>query len=133
MHMNKILALVSLLILIQFSCKKPEGEGGSASIKGKVWTQKYNGTFSRLETEYPGADEWVYIIYGSETSYGDRIRTNYNGEFEFRFLRTGKYKLYLYSRDSTFTSPSGIVAVVKEVEIKERKQVVDVGQITIFD
>ncbi|MCG9879090.1 MAG: hypothetical protein MH472_00685 [Bacteroidia bacterium] len=131
--MNKILALIAFLILTQFSCKKPEGEGGSASIKGKVWIQKYNGTFSRLEAEYAGADEWVYIIYGNETSYGDRIRTNYNGEFEFRFLRKGNYKLYAYSKDSTFKSPSGIVAVVKEVEIKERKETVDAGQITIFD
>ncbi|MFY8189619.1 MAG: hypothetical protein ACOVK9_01540 [Bacteroidia bacterium] len=127
------LIVFSLIIGLNQSCKKPEGEGGSASIKGKVWTQKYNGTFSSLQAEYPGADEWVYIIYGSEISYGDRIRTNYLGEFEFRFLRTGKYKLYVYSRDSTFQSPSGEVAVVKELEIKERKQTVDVGQIIIFD
>lgn len=131
--MRIFFVLLLSAVLLTPACKKPEGEGGSARIKGKVWTQKYNGTFSSLQAEYPGADEWVYIIYGSETSYGDRIRTNYLGEFEFRFLRTGNYKLYVYSRDSTFQSPSGEVAVVKELTIKERKQIVDVGQITIFD
>jgi hypothetical protein len=131
--MRIFFTLLLSAVLFTPACKKPEGEGGSARIKGKVWTQKYNGTFSSLQAEYPGADEWVYIIYGSETSYGDRIRTNYLGEFEFRFLRTGNYKLYVYSRDSTFQSPSGEVAVVKELTIKERKQIVDVGQITIFD
>ncbi len=129
---NKIFLL--LCIAIGFiSCEKPEGEGGKATIKGLVWTEDWNTTFTVLQSEYPSADVEVYIIYGSDVSYSRRIRANYNGEYEFKYLREGNYKIYVYSKDKTLQSPSGIVAVIKDVKITSKKQTVNVEKIVIYN
>ncbi|MBL7895424.1 MAG: hypothetical protein JNK50_09060 [Bacteroidia bacterium] len=129
----KITLLFAGLIMIVSSCKKTAGEGGKASIKGKIWVENWNASFTVLNDAYAGADVDVYIIYGDETNYGDKQSANYNGEFEFKYLRKGKYKVYVYSQDKTFTSQSGDTVVVKEIEIKEKKEKADLGTITIFD
>jgi hypothetical protein len=81
--------------------------------------------------EFPAVDEYVYLVFDDDISYADRIRTSPTGEFEFQYLYPGKYSVYAYSNDSTFVSPTKI-AVTKEIEITENKQIVDVGQITIL-
>src|SRR3954468_7691770 len=98
-----------------FSCKKPAGEGGNSSIKGKLWVEDWNSGFTIKNGEYAGYDRDVYIIYGDAVSYSDKIKTTYNGEFEFKYLRKGKYKVYVYSKDKTLQSKSGDVSIVKEV------------------
>ena len=132
----KITRITLLLMVATFatlvSCKKPEGEGGNCTINGTVWMQDYNSTFTVLEAEYAATDEWVYIIYGDEVNYGDRVRTNYKGEFEFKYLRQGNYKVYVYSKDSTLQSPSGQTAMVKEVNLNKNKQTLSLDVITIF-
>lgn len=129
----KVSSLLIAIALIISSCKKTAGEGGKASIYGKVWVQNWNASFTVLNGEYAGADVDVYIIYGDETNYGDKQTTNYKGEFEFKYLRKGKYKVYVYSQDNTFTSQSGDTVVVKEIEIKDKKEKANLGTITIFD
>lgn len=129
----KVSSLLIAIALIISSCKKTAGEGGKASIYGKVWVQNWNASFTVLNGEYAGADVDVYIIYGDETNYGDKQTTNYKGEFEFKYLRKGKYKVYVYSQDNTFTSQSGDTVVVKEIEIKDKKEKANSGTITIFD
>jgi hypothetical protein len=123
-----------LLILISFSaCKKTAGEGGTSSIKGKVWVEDWNSGFTIKNGEYAGADEDVFIIYGDDVSYGDKVAANYNGEFEFKYLRPGKYTIYVYSEDKTLQSKSGKISIVKEVEISGKKQTVTVDQFTIYE
>lgn len=129
----KISSIIIAIVLIISSCKKSAGEGGKASIYGKVWVENWNGSFTVLNGEYAGADVDVYIIYGDETNYGDKQTTNYKGEFEFKYLRKGKYKVYVYSQDNTLTSQSGDTVVVKEIEIKDKKEKANLGTITIFD
>ncbi len=131
--MKTVKLLMICLLLLALSCKKPEGEGGSASIKGTVWMQNWNSTYTFLESEYPATDEYVYIIYGDNTSYGDRIKTNYDGRFEFKYLREGTYKIYVYSKDKTLQSPSGTVAVIKEVKITSRKQSIETDTLVIYN
>jgi len=126
-------AICILLIAGTAACKKTAGEGGNSSIRGNVFTENWNGTFTIKNSEYPSADVEVYIIYGDNVSYSERIRTNYNGEYEFKYLRRGKYKIYVYSKDKTLQSKSGIVAVIKDVEITKKKETVVVDQITIYD
>jgi hypothetical protein len=127
------LTLAIVFIFAFAGCKKAPGEGGNSSIKGSVWVEDWNGSFTIKNGEYAGADEWVYIIYGDDVSYSDRIRTNYNGEYEFKYLRKGKYKIYTYSKDNTLQSQSGEISIVKDVEITEKKQVVTVDKITIYN
>lgn len=117
-------SILTILILLTISsCKKVAGEGGKSSISGKVYVKNYNANFTQLNSEYYGADEDVYIIYGSEISYGNKIKTNYDGVYEFKFLRNGAYKIYIYSKDSTMKSKSGNLAVVSNVEIVNNKNV----------
>lgn len=125
--------LVGLIIIVLVSsCKKPAGEGGKSSIKGSLWVEDWNSSFTIKNGEYAAYDEDVYIIYGDDVSYSDKTKSNYNGEYEFKYLRKGKYKIYVYSKDRTLTSPSGEVSIVKEVEITEKKGAKVVDQIVIY-
>lgn len=110
------------------SCKKGPGDGGRASIKGKVFTVNYNSAFTvPQDSGYLGAQK-VYIIYGNETAVGDNQDTNNDGSFEFNFLRKGKYKVYVFTKTLANHIDS---AVVKEVEITDRTQTVEIPDFKI--
>ena len=133
--MNKKLWILILLLsscTLFFSCKKEPGEGGKSIIYGKVFVKDYNNTFTVLEEEYYGPDIWVYIIYGDHRDYDDRIRTNYDGTYEFKYLRPGTYHVYAYSKDSSMQTAAD-VAVIKDVEVPKKKADVDVPDIVIFN
>ncbi len=132
---NKVFNITAILMLIFLcnSCKKEAGEGGNSSIRGKIWVQNYNATFTSLSNEYVGADVDVYIIYSTNTSYGNKIKSSPEGEFEFKYLREGDYTIYVYSKDKTLTNPSGKIAVKVGAKITQKEQVVDVGTITIYN
>ena len=132
--MKKNFAALLLLILssVLFSCAKDEGSGGNSSIYGKIITHDYNAEFTSLKGIYPAADEDVFIIYGSDRSFSERIRTNYLGVYEFKFLRPGNYTVYAYSKDSTLSLPSGNYAVVLNVKIENKKENVQAPDMKIF-
>ena len=134
--MKNILFVIFTISLFS-SCKKEAGEGGLASIKGKVQTDLRLVPSNPLTFQYsrPGVDEEVYIIYGDNTGPDDRVWTNYKGEFEFRNLRPGDYKIYVYSRDTTGSAQVNMqrMPIVREVKIEDRKGEVDAGTITIYD
>ncbi len=120
------------MVTILTSCKKEEGEGGTSSIIGKVYVKDYNDTFTVLEDEYYGQEVDVYIIYGDDVSFGDRTRTNYDGTYEFKYLRKGTYHVYAYSKDSTLQS-NALVPVIQTVEISKNSQEVQVSDLVVFD
>lgn len=134
--MKKIFAFLAITsFVIIYSCKKPAGEGGNSSIKGTVWVTNYNSNFTVVNAEYAGADKDVYIIYGDESTYGDKTKAGPDGVFEFKYLRPGKYKIYVYSDDKeaflagNYEAPPK--AVFAEGEIKKKKSTVDVGTINV--
>lgn len=129
----KLFLAVSLTAFFLFSCEKEPGEGGNSTIFGKVYVKDYNGTFTVLNGEYYGQDEDVYIIYGDDKTYSDHVSTNYDGVYEFKYLRPGKYTVYTYSKDSTLQSPSGVYEVKQEVEITEKNQEYEVPELIIFN
>lgn len=143
--MKKLFFILSVTLAIALtSCKKPAGQGGNSNIQGKIHTKNYNSNFSALLNEYPGADVDVYIIYGDEVSYGDKIKSGPDGVFEFKYLRKGSYKLYVYSKDSigTISPPYSVlnpnlnapkIAVFKNVEISKKKETVDAGTFEIYN
>lgn len=126
------LFLMLTLSILLFSCAKDAGEGGNSTIYGKIITYNYNAEFTNLRGIYPGADEDVYIIYGSDRSYSQRIRSNYDGVYEFKYLRSGDYSIYVYSKDSTLTLVSGIKPVIQKVTIDNKKQTVEAADMKIF-
>lgn len=134
--MKKIPLLLLTFLVVLSSCKKDAGEGGKASIKGFVWLKEYNGNFASLLAEREAFDVYVYIQYGDDVNYSDRIKTNYEGKFEFNYLRPGKYKIYTYSKDPSDTdnlNPDMMMAVVQDVEITEKKAVIELDTMVIFD
>lgn len=134
--MKNIFLCMLIAAISATSCKKQPGIGGEASIKGKVYARKYNTTFTALLSQGYVPDADVYIIFGDDLTYGERIRTNYNGEFEFPHLYKGDYTIYVYSKDSAAIVSQQILpedsAVVKKLTISDRKQEVDAGEIIIF-
>ena len=133
--MKRSLYLIILVIIpiLFISCSKEPGVGGNASIHGKVYAKYYNNYFTLYIGEGYAAEKDVYIIYGDNTSFGDRTRTNYDGSYEFKYLRKGKYKVYTYSKDSTLIIPSGSYAVIAEGEITSNKQNLELPDLKIFD
>lgn len=116
---NKII-LFTLLGFLFWSCEKGPGEGGLASIEGKLYVYKYNGNCTELRDEYYAIDQRVYIIAGNEATFFDNVRTGPDGTFLFKYLRKGKYKIYAVAKNCNI--PGGEEPVFLEVEIKNRKE-----------
>jgi hypothetical protein len=127
-------SLISLVILgmVAFSCKKDEGIGGTSSIKGKVIIRQYNGNFTDLIEQYYATDEDVFIIYGDDPVYGDKVTTNYDGTYEFSYLREGNYKIYSYSKDSANYPTKHLIPVIVNATISGKKQTVAAKDIIIL-
>ncbi|TAL58778.1 MAG: hypothetical protein EPN85_10690 [Bacteroidetes bacterium] len=121
-----ILCTVYCVLLV--SCKKGPGEGGRASIIGKVYTVNYNSTMTvAVDSGYLGGQK-VNIIYGDEIAIGKSEDTNNEGAYEFSYLRKGKYKIYLYTKTAQNMLDS---ALVQEGEITEKKQVLELPDFRI--
>lgn len=123
----------SLILVAVGSCRKEPGEGGRSSIKGKVKVKDYNSEFTILIDEYYAQGENVYITYGDNTTVGENVKTSYDGSFEFPYLRKGKYKVFVVSKDTTSPGLTADVSVIKEVEITAKKQVVQLQDIVIIN
>ncbi len=100
--LRKNILLVTFAILVATgiaSCKKEEGFGGNSTIKGRVMLYQYNDDYSLAIDSAPASEKEVFIVFGNSSDFGERIRTNYDGTFEFKFLREGKYTIFYYSED----------------------------------
>ena len=134
--MIRNLFIASFLIVALASCNSGSGPGGQASITGKI---KYIGNWNSTCTLYQDSaggftpfyapDLDVYLIYGDDPTYGDRIKTSPDGTFQFNYLRKGKYTVYAYSKDCSIAA--GTTAVLAEVEITERKQALEMADIRV--
>lgn len=132
--MNKAPLIIVLFfsLLLSISCKKTPGQGGNSSIKGKIWVKKYDPYFTFIEYEYPGTDMTVELTFGDNLSPDLSGKTNANGEFEFLYLRKGKYKVTVYNKVFQNTqNPSGQAPVDTYVTIDSRKKQYDAGTITV--
>jgi hypothetical protein len=142
--MKKYFFICSLLVLMAFvsnSCKKQPGTGGMATIQGKIWVRQYDKLFSTLNYQYAGYNQTVYILYGNTPGLGGNgqsTKTDYQGNFQFQYLQKGDYKIYVYSADSVavvgppLNSKAPQKAIVQDVTISGRKQVEDIGTLTIL-
>jgi hypothetical protein len=128
--------LVLLLVLIPgftlISCAKEEGAGGSSVIMGKVIERQYNPNFTILIEQFYATDEDVFIIYGDDLVYGDKVTTNFDGTYRFEYLREGTYKVYAYSEDSANYPTQHMIPIIKKVKITGKNQTVEVDDIIIL-
>ena len=127
--MKYILSFMAIAILIA-SCKKEPGVGGDAEIKGQVWTYALNGSATDTIAEYPAEDTYVYIVYGENTGFDKRVKTDYNGEFRFSFLYPGDYTLYVYSFDPVAIDTQS--PIIKKVTIEDRKEEIEIERFEIL-
>src|SRR6266550_2043561 len=106
--MKKLLLFIVIIVTITSSCKKAAGEGGQATITGKIWVEEWTSSFTvhNPADDHYGADYDVYIIYGNDATYGNRVKSGPTGIYEFKYLRPGSYSIYVYSKDP---SPAGKV------------------------
>jgi len=123
--MLKYLYSLFTLVILIISCRKEPGTGGHASITGHVQILKYNGSATDTIGEFPGADEYVYIVYGDHPGYDKRVKTDYNGDFQFEFLYPGNYKVYTYSYDPSVLQEYSAMIQTATLDKKEELQLQD--------
>lgn len=117
---SKSIFIITLIASSVFtsSCIKDEGEGGTAAIEGRVFKVVHtNDNFSLKADTFLGSKENVYIVYGNDGIYGDKMEAGYDGLFRFKYLTKGRYYIYAYS-----TLPSGLKrAVIDTVDVASGK------------
>ena len=129
---------VIAVLLALVSCKKEAGDWVNSSIKGKISRELrivLNNPGTAVGT-FPAADEDVFIIYGDHISPDDRVQTNYEGEYEFLYLRPGKYKVYAFSKDTNSVAvpwDEDHMTVLQELEITDGNQEVKADDMMIYD
>ena len=107
------------------------GEGGRAEIHGLVLRQNVNALGIPQGDPYPFQETRVYIIYGDNEFHDDDVRTGPDGKYAFRWLRKGDYTVYTYGECRGEDCPGNSVAVMRNVTIDGKKDVVTVPTITV--
>jgi hypothetical protein len=129
--------MAALVALTAVGCQKDPGRGGRAMIRGKVMVEArlvLTNPNSFLY-EAPAMDQEVYIKYGDNIGPDDRIRTNFDGEYEFPYMRPGNYTIWTYSRDTLSTSGNSTprdMAVIRQITVSDKKEVVEVPTMRIY-
>ncbi len=129
--MYKFLMLCALCLFLD-ACKKQPGEGGFASIEGKVFVKDYDTYFSFLTGQYYLPGENVFIIYGDGTEVGNSVKTSYDGSFKFNYLRKGTYRIFVVGEDSAFARRSNPKETLVKINITEKKQQVKLEDLIIL-
>jgi hypothetical protein len=136
--MKKIIFLLAFTAVFS-ACKKDPGTGGAGTISGTI-LKEYRVVLTNPATAIytvPAADVEVYIVYGEHLSPDDKVMSDYEGNFEFRNLRKGKYTVYTYSRDTLGQNPPTSdpmkMVVLKEVELTDNDDHAVVSDLTIYD
>jgi hypothetical protein len=126
----KNILVIFVVGLLFVSCSKSPGEGGTATISGKVeavYVQE--GSFDTIEVKgLP--DARVYIVYGTGNTQDDDTRTSPDGSFKFEYLNPGDYSVYAYSE--SLIEPSELSEVVKAVSVNSSQDDVVVPTLTII-
>ncbi|MDC0313570.1 hypothetical protein OAL26_00430 [Flavobacteriales bacterium] len=133
MKMKSFFGILLLLVLSTTSCRKGEGKGGKATITGKVYVDYYNQSGSSVDNSYYARDEDVFIVYGNNTFYDDKIATHYDGSYQFDYLMPGNYTVYTYSKDVDGGADNPKILVLKEVTISDKNEIVELDDFEIDD
>ena len=105
-------------------------DDGAAVIKGVVKAEYYvKGSNTVIDYVDFAHEHEVYLTYGNHSFYDERVRTQYNGYFEFSNLIPGDYLVFLYSDDATGETEHEVLKF--EMSITELDQVENLGEITI--
>lgn len=123
---KSILILISATVIL-FACKKEAGEGGTSKLKGNVIVENFSTYNSSKVSTINAADEDVYIIYGDNDFYSDKVKTDDKGYYEFNGLQKGDYKIYVFSE----LTEEEKTAVYKNVNIESNSSETNIDDIII--
>jgi len=127
--MMKAFLVIALGALLFTACKKEEGDGGKAEIRGTVEEQRYNTSGNPAGDPYPLADQRVYIIYGDGQYYDDDTRTGPDGKYRFPWLRRGNYRVYTISECDDYANCTE--GIYETAVIDGRRDFVSLPTITV--
>lgn len=120
--------------MVVSSCSKEAGDGGNSVITGKVLERRYNFFPGGNYTDHAAMDKDVYICYGDDDyTVDDRVRSSFDGTFKFSQLRKGKYRIFVYTEDTSLTSLGSDKAILLETEIRKNRSESDLGSILTFN
>lgn len=126
---KQFLIICTLVLVLLTSCSKDEGYGGLATIKGKVYGKNFNSNGALVAEGYV-SDFKVYISKHDDPNYFDKVDSSYDGSFQFKFLHTGTYDVWVYG-DCDSCSGWDQVYTLETVEITSKKQTVEVDDLVI--
>lgn len=121
-----VLAIAALFVLT--ACKKEPGEGGLATIQGKLYAYEYNNYGEVIDSGYL-AGERVFISYGNNGNADDDVRTSYDGSFQFEWLQKGEYAVWSISRCDS--CPLSQTYTKQVITIDERRETVTTPDLII--
>lgn len=113
-----------LSLAMTIGCNKEEGSGGTATIEGQVFQIIHDDDhYPPTADTLPAVKQDVFLVYGSDTYFGDDAETDENGSYRFRYLTPGHYTVYAYSELASGEK----IAVKKQVTLQrgEHLQVED--------
>jgi hypothetical protein len=124
-----LLGLLTLTLLGLQSCKKEEGTGGLATIRGKVFTYDVNLAGDKVDSGYL-ADLRVFISYGDNAWVDNDVRTSYTGDFAFQWLQKGDYTIWVVNNCDG--CPLDNKADTMRVHIDKRRETVTVPDLIYY-
>ena len=108
------------LAVVLVACEKEPGRGGLATIQGKVFGRDINQLGVVHDSGY-GGNFKVLLSYGDNSWIDETETTSPTGDYAFRGLQKGTYRLFVYSEcDSCLFNES---YTEQAVEITETRQV----------
>jgi hypothetical protein len=115
-----LIFFIGLITLAGQACRKPAGEGGTSTIRGKVYAFNLrNGV--KADSGYVG-DIRVFLHFDDHPWADEETRTSYSGDYQFKWLTKGKYKVSIISECDT--CPMEQTGVFENVEIKKKNETV---------
>ncbi len=122
-----IFQLIFAVILIS-SCNKSPGEGGTSTIQGHVNVINID-RYGDVKSKQVAKEVRVYIKYGDDDSYGNDVRTDNDGFYEFNFLAKGDYSIYAFGECDT--CDSGLEESLVTVSINKNREIFQAPDIEI--
>ncbi len=128
-------SLFALYLIPLIGCEKDPGEGGTATITGKLFVKNFDDEDGTFIDEYFAQNKQVYIIYGDGTIPDDDVRTGFDGSYEFNYLYKGQYIIFAYSEcDNNLPEcPSGEKPIMDTIQINQKGETYEVPTITVFE
>jgi len=129
-------SLFALYLIPLIGCEKDPGEGGTASITGKIEVQEVGDQTGEFQgPPYGAQNRNVYIIYGEGTIPDDDVRTGFDGTYEFNYLYKGQYIVFAYSECTvdSILCLSGEKPIMDTIQITQKGETYEVPKITVFE